>query len=352
MSVPVVSLESRICPTATRLIELAMSQVASLTHRINDDPERGTVLVTAIEDKVQWSPNQTYMRYPARNWEVDGYRTLTYSQYGDSINKVAHWLDEKLGRTKENDTVAYLGPNDLRYAVLWPAVVKTGRKLLVIDGRVTDDGLKSLLKTTNAKVWIYAEDDPKGPPASIPGNIDRLAFPSVEWCLEAGGHKRYPYEKTWEEAKWDEILVIHTSGTTGLPKPIYHTNGWHACLRERALSKRHFPRGISFDVWGGSNILSSCPPQWLGGIFHYVDFPVYADTTCVVPPADSTAFSPDVFLKLLQLNIVDGLFCPPHTVQQLYVRSETQHWLKKLGYILYAGAALGMPTSKDIPRSR
>ena len=34
----------------------------------------------------------------------------------------------------------------------------------------------------------------------------------------------YPYEKTFEEAAHDPFIVIHTSGSTGLPKPItlYH----------------------------------------------------------------------------------------------------------------------------------
>jgi acyl-coenzyme A synthetase/AMP-(fatty) acid ligase len=106
-------------------------------QRISNDPKRGTVLVTALEEKVKWSPNQTYMRYPTQNWEAEGYRTLTYGQYGDSINKLAYWLDDRLGKATENETVAYLGPSDLRYAVLWLAVVKTGRKLMVPDGRGT-----------------------------------------------------------------------------------------------------------------------------------------------------------------------------------------------------------------------
>ncbi|KAJ4350267.1 uncharacterized protein N0V89_008888 [Didymosphaeria variabile] len=313
-------------------------------QRINKDPKRGTVLVTAIEEKVKWSPNQTYMRYPTPNWEVDGYRTLTYKQYGDSINKVAHWLDEKLGKATENDTVAYLGPNDLRYAVLWPAVVKTGRKLMVPDGRVTDDGLKTLLKATKAKIWISAEDDPTDPPTSISTSLKQIALPSVEWCLDALSHKHYPYEKTWVEAKWDEILIIHTSGTTGLPKPIYHTNGWHACFRERELSRIHFPRGTVYDAWIGKSVLSSCPPQWLGGMVHYVDFPVYNDTICIVPPADHTTFPPEIFKKLLRCNIVDGIKCPPHTIHQLYGEADTQQLLKELQFIVYLGAALGKHT--------
>jgi acyl-coenzyme A synthetase/AMP-(fatty) acid ligase len=30
----------------------------------------------------------------------------------------------------------------------------------------------------------------------------------------------FPYEKTFEEAEWEPFCVLHTSGSTGLPKPV------------------------------------------------------------------------------------------------------------------------------------
>jgi len=35
----------------------------------------------------------------------------------------------------------------------------------------------------------------------------------------------YPYDKTFEEARWDPLCVLHTSGSTGLPKPIIVRQG-------------------------------------------------------------------------------------------------------------------------------
>lgn len=39
----------------------------------------------------------------------------------------------------------------------------------------------------------------------------------------------FPYEKTFEEAEWDPLCVLHTSGSTGLPKPIIVRQGLLAC---------------------------------------------------------------------------------------------------------------------------
>jgi acyl-coenzyme A synthetase/AMP-(fatty) acid ligase len=33
------------------------------------------------------------------------------------------------------------------------------------------------------------------------------------------------YSKTFEEAEWDPLLVLHTSGSTGIPKPVIVRQG-------------------------------------------------------------------------------------------------------------------------------
>lgn len=35
----------------------------------------------------------------------------------------------------------------------------------------------------------------------------------------------FPYNRTFEEAKWDPFVVLHTSGSTGLPKPVVARQG-------------------------------------------------------------------------------------------------------------------------------
>jgi len=96
------------------------------------EPRDLKLLVEAIQYRARWSPDNTFMRYPPPDWETTGYRSLSWRQHLNSINKIAHWLDEQLGRVDAwgaFDTVAYAGPNDVRYAFIIPAMVKTKRKV-------------------------------------------------------------------------------------------------------------------------------------------------------------------------------------------------------------------------------
>lgn len=82
---------------------------------------------------------------------------------------------------------------------------------------MTNEGLAGLVALTNCKVWLYAKDDPAGPLVKSESSLKLCAVPSLDWMLDNEGQERYPYETTFEEAKWDEIVIIHTSGTTGKP---------------------------------------------------------------------------------------------------------------------------------------
>jgi len=46
-------------------------------------------------------------------------------------------------------------------------------------------------------------------------SLQKQCIPLLQELLELEGISQYPYVKTYEEAKDDPILVMHTSGTTG-----------------------------------------------------------------------------------------------------------------------------------------
>lgn len=87
------------------------------------------LFVRKIEEKAHLIPTNIFARVPRDDWETNGYRSITWKQYNDGINKIAHWLDETLGKSVNNDTVSYFGANDIRYAFIFAALNKTNRKV-------------------------------------------------------------------------------------------------------------------------------------------------------------------------------------------------------------------------------
>lgn len=52
-----------------------------------------------------------------------------------------------------------------------------------------------------------------------------LEIPALDEILDVQSVEPFPYTKTFEEALWEPFCILHTSGTTGVPKPIIWQNG-------------------------------------------------------------------------------------------------------------------------------
>lgn len=214
-------------------------------------------------------------------------------------------------------------------------------------------------------MWLYAEDDANGPLVQGNSTMGVRALPSLEWMLDSMGTKRYPYDKTFEQAAWDEIIIIHTSGTTGklsknephvyanhrvgVPKPIRHTNGFYSVLNNvNTLSRKHWPRGIAYESWIGKTVLNVCPPQWIAGLHAMIMCPAFLNSPCVMLPRESSILTADVFHKILAMAQIDGLKCPPYTIVTLFADLEARAQLKALEFIVYMGAALERSIGDDL----
>ena len=50
-----------------------------------------------------------------------------------------------------------------------------------------------------------------------------VEVPSVSYILDVQ-HDHFAFEKTWMEAQSEPLFVVHTSGSTGMPKPLLYTH--------------------------------------------------------------------------------------------------------------------------------
>ena len=87
-------------------------------------------LINLVDSRAKRNPEAPYAEYPASPTNFEGgYTKVSYHDFANAINGAAWWLEEKFGRSEEFQTLAYIGPNDLRYNVFVLAAIKAGYKV-------------------------------------------------------------------------------------------------------------------------------------------------------------------------------------------------------------------------------
>lgn len=92
--------------------------------------QKKQLLVNVVDGLAKFQANALYAEYPysATSYEA-GYRKITYALFANAVNGLAWHLHDILGPGKDFPTLAYIGPNDLRYNALLLAAVKAGYKV-------------------------------------------------------------------------------------------------------------------------------------------------------------------------------------------------------------------------------
>lgn len=83
----------------------------------------------------------------------------------------------------------------------------------------------AILNRSSCDIWVTPKEQPDVLPSFLAKRPMRvLEIPETSALLDKKLVPNYPYNKTFQEAASDPFLVLHTSGSTGLPKPIIWKN--------------------------------------------------------------------------------------------------------------------------------
>lgn len=103
-----------------------------------------------------------------------------------------------------------------------------------------------------------------------------LQLPTLDVLLDAESTEAFPYTKAFDEAMNDPFCYLHTSGSTGLPKPIPWSHGLISTMDAVRLLP---PVGENADLlpwtsdWNeGDKIYSSFPMSHVSQLLLYLCF--------------------------------------------------------------------------------
>jgi acyl-coenzyme A synthetase/AMP-(fatty) acid ligase len=259
---------------------------------------------------------------------ANGYRKVTYQDFASAVHALAWRIEENVGKPSVGDgseTMVYIGPNDLRYGFLVLASIISGYKMLFPSPRYGAEAIAGLIDSdiVDSNIMLQSSDPvPVVAEVLQKRSMHNYQIPSLETLLSSKP-RTYPFTKTFLEHKHEPFLVLHTSGTTGFPKPILWTHDWANSVFESF----HLPptaTGIpSSSYFCGPNqrVMFLFPAFHTSGISGYLLFPLCRRMTCVIPlpPAPTLSSVMDQIAEVLDwLGDDDGARAhlitlpPPH----------------------------------------
>ena len=322
-------------------------EVSETVHMGSMDLPSPFVCTKAVEHRAAKDPDRAWVLMPKTDNLQEGYFIVTYVQLANAVDKVSWWLDENL--PPQNKTLIYQGPNDVRWAFILFAAQKTRREFLVLNPNNSLDADMKLIGHTHGQKILVADEFASRFETwrRQRSDLESVTFPSLNHWLAEAPTRRYHYEapSTAQEALKTPWLIMHTSGTTGQPKPINFTVGYQDVMFRQ---RQAWERGVMGpeNVWqrlSSQKTLLPFPQTWSAGLAIIADLAiVWEHIPVLYPPNAPHPLSARTIADSVRYSGATSAILIPFILKQLSQEPEHFAILKSAGLDLvgYAGAPL------------
>ena len=90
--------------------------------------------------------------------------------------------------------------------------------MLLVDAQTNPTAIANTMNEFNCSTWVVTPEavDILEPLKKERADVATIEMPSLDHWLADGEFSVYPYTKSWEDAKFDPIFGLYTSGSTGM----------------------------------------------------------------------------------------------------------------------------------------
>lgn len=183
--------------------------------------------------------------------------------------------------------------------------------------------------------------------------LKSVAIESLNELLEVEAPV-FPFRPNFDETVRQPVVVLHSSGSTGLPKPVVMTHASFTVMD----NDRNFPtvpgrKNHDLTMWDfdgtPGRIYESFPPFHLAGFINKIIVPLY---TAAIPVFGPPLRPPSGALvaDIMQQQNIRGCILPPSVVEQLLHEPNGLDYFKQLDIVCYAGGPLSQAAGNAISR--
>lgn len=155
---------------------------------------------------------------------------------------------------------------------------------------------------------------------------------------------RYAYDKEYDACKWDPVLILHSSGSTGPPKPIVMNHATFAVGdNDRNLPTIPGRLNQNCSLWDfpqQETFFSPFPAFHLAGFSSMVVLPIYYQNAKLVMSPPTRPPTGHLVNEIMNQFELKSIICPPIIAEQLVQEPGAIEKCKRLNFLLYAGGPL------------
>lgn len=99
---------------------------------------------------------------------------------------------------------------------------------MFLSPKNSTEGALAVLEAAECNIWARPQEQKYLPLVEDflqKRYMEVLDLPELDELLDAEPTEPFPYTKAFDEAMQDPFCILHTSGTTGLPKPVPWSHG-------------------------------------------------------------------------------------------------------------------------------
>lgn len=304
-------------------------------------------MATDVDIIARETPDAPWVFVPRNDKNLgDGYKAITFGELSKAVDKMSRWIETNIGLTHTREVIAFMDrSNDIRYTMAILAAMKTGYKILLTSTRNSVEGQRHLLQSTHCVKFMHGAES-KADVESI--RDDNTQFQSYEIPslveLLKGDAEPFPGKVSHNPAK--TAIIIHTSGSTGLPKPIELKNGYVAgAYVLAALEGRPHMAEIFF---GNSVSLCTLPFFHAMGLFSIVKS-IFGRGPLVLPPIGRLPTA-EMNLEMIKAAKPNVAFFPPSILEDLVDLPGGMEALSTFDFVMFAGAPLAQKVGDRVSK--